>query len=66
MKYQLEKNELKNYLCLYRLWYLNDLFGIKLIFLPIKSNIAIFLICLDATFFDMSRFLQFSHYKRNR
>ena len=47
-------------------WYLNDLFEFKLFFLKSESNIATFRICMDATFFGMSRVKQFSPYRRNR
>ena len=39
----------------FRLWHLNDLFEIKLIILRYESYIATFLICMDATFFSISR-----------
>jgi len=35
---------------------MNDLFGIKFIFLPSELNVATFLICMDAVFFSMSSF----------
>ena len=46
--------------------YLNDLFEIKLIILRYESNIAFFWICMDATFLIISRFKQFSPYRREK
>ena len=40
----------------YRLQYLNDLFGIKLICLRSELNVASFRICMDDAFFGVSRF----------
>ena len=40
----------------YCLYYLNDLFGIKLICLRSELNVATFRICLNAAFFGVSRF----------
>ena len=36
--------------------YMNDLFGIKLIILRYKLNVATFWIYMDTTFFGISRF----------
>ena len=41
-------------------FYLNDLFGIKFILLRSESNITTFWICMDASFFGMSRFCKCS------
>ena len=43
----------------YCFYYLNDLFGIKLIILRSELNVASFQICMDAAFFDVSRFNNF-------
>ena len=44
----------------YRLYYLNDLFEIKWIFLRSKSYVAIFSICMGAKLFSMRRLYQVS------
>ena len=46
------------------LYYLNDLFGIKLICLRSELNVATFWLCMDSTFFGMSCFKPFSPYRR--
>ena len=48
----------------YYLLYLNDLFGIKLIFLRSELNVATFWVRMN--FFGMSRFYKFSPDRRNR
>ena len=50
---------------IWRLWYLNNLFGIKLNYLWSESDIATLWICMDK-FFGMSRLEPFSLYRRNR
>ena len=43
----------------YSMYYLNDLFGIKLICLRSELNVPSLLICMDATFCGVSRFYNF-------
>jgi len=40
----------------YRLQYMNDLFGIKLICVRSELNVASFRNCMDAAFFGVSHF----------